>query len=193
MARHLPSSFSRTHEMFDQTVSTERLVLRRYERRDTTRIAALLNNWNVVRMLAMVPFPYTLADAEDYLGKQLARTPEPENFTSAITIGADLIGVIGVGPRNDAPSIGYWLGEPYWGQGYMTEALRAATRQFFATSAWDRLGSGIFEDNPASLAVQRKLGFEIVGESMMLCVARGEQVRHFDTRLTQAQFEARAA
>lgn len=179
--------------MFDQTVITERLVLRPYERRDEDRIAELMNNWNVVRMLAMPPFPYTRQDARDYLDLVCGRTPEPENFTSAIAIGRDLVGAIGVGPRNDAPSIGYWLGEPYWGQGYMTEAMWAATRLFFSASAWDRLGSGIFADNPASLAVQRKLGFEIVGESMMPCVARGEDVRHYDTRLLRVQFEARVA
>jgi len=179
--------------MFQQSLRTERLVFRPFERRDIARIAELMNNWDVARMLAMPPYPYTKADARSFVDSQLALAPVAEHFTSAIAIGDELVGTIGVGPRHHGPSIGYWLGEPYWGQGYMTEALAAATRLFFASSKWDWLGSGYFLDNPASFAVQRKIGFTVVGESIQSCVARGEKVRHFDTRLTRVDFEARVA
>ena len=179
--------------MFDQSLQTARLTLRPFISGDQERVAELMNNWAVVRMLGMPLYPYTLADADEFIAKQLARNTSAEHYASAIVTEAGLIGAICVGPRNDAPSIGYWLGEPYWGQGYMTEALGVSVRAFFAASAWDHLASGYFEDNAASSALQRKFGFEITTEGLEPCVARGEKVRHFETRLTRATFEAQVA
>ena len=82
------------------------------------------------------------------------------------------MGMIGITPLNERPSLGYWLGEPYWRQGLMAEAVRIVVAEFFRKSGCVYLMSGVFVDNAASLALQRKIGFEVVGEEAMECIAR---------------------
>jgi RimJ/RimL family protein N-acetyltransferase len=75
----------------------------------------------------------------------------------------------------------------------MSEAVGAALAWFWATSDLDVLRSGVFHFNKASLAIQRKFGFVETGTGPLLCLARGEEVRHIDTELTRAAWEKRRA
>ena len=86
--------------------------------------------------------------------------------------------------------MGYWLAEPFWGQGYMTEAARAFVEELFRWGVGDRIRSGAFADNLASLRVQEKLGFIRVGESPLFCNPRGAEFPHVDTVLTRDRFLA---
>ena len=107
----------------------------------------------------------------------------------ATTIDDGLVGVISVTPQPDGSNLGYWLGEPFWGRGLMTEAVRAVVAEFFRQPDNQMLVSGVFRGNNASLAIQRNLGFEVTGESSVMCVARAAMVEHIDTRLTRQCYE----
>jgi RimJ/RimL family protein N-acetyltransferase len=93
--------------------------------------------------------------------------------------------------REAGPNIGYWLGEPYWGQGYMTEAAGALCREIFAASTAPTTFSGLFDGNPASLAVQAKLGFVVTGRSMKFSNVQQKELPHINTELTRAAFAGR--
>ncbi len=71
----------------------------------------------------------------------------------------------------------YWIGKPYWGRGYATEAVRALIAHALDADGFAYLKAGYFADAPASEAVLQKLGFSASGEEMRDCTARGEQVR----------------
>lgn len=195
-------------------LKTQRLVLRAPIPTDAERIQALANNWNVARMVALIPHPYTLADAHDYIAKSEAANAKDMDLRLALIHEDGYIGAIGIVPMRDsgaysgeadsgAPtqsvarhdpgtwSIGYWLGEPYWGQGYMTEAAIAIVRCFFANSDQDRLASAYLADNAASGRIQDKLGFEIVGHGMGRSLARGGESPNVLTILTRERFLAR--
>ena len=107
-----------------------------------------------------------------------------------------MIGAIGVrmnranhSQSGPGPHLGYWLGRPYWGHGYMTEAARSFIAHVFGSGLSDIIYSGAFADNQASLRVQQKLGFERVGETMLDARPRGEKFPHINTVLTRARFE----
>ena len=174
-------------------LKTERLVLRPVRTADAARIAELIGNWNVIRWLAMPPYPYQLKDAEDFITRTLNREPTGEICSLAITCDEALIGHVGYGGPRDSSKvlIGYWLGEPYWGKGYMSEALDASLAHYFATTDADEIFSGILTGNSASLRIQEKLGFEVIGESEIFCVPRGETLAHLDTRLSRQRYEDR--
>lgn len=173
------------------TLVTARLTLRAPRLDDAARLAALLDNFAVAGNLESVPYPYGLADAVSFLGS-LPAAPEPEETNFAIDLGDHgYIGMIGFHQRPIGTTLGYYLGQPYWGRGLMTEAARGAITWFFATTTRDRLASGIFSFNKASLAVQHKLGFVETGRSVMHCLARNEQVRHIDTELTRTAWNGR--
>jgi RimJ/RimL family protein N-acetyltransferase len=65
--------------------------------------------------------------------------------------------------RGEEPEIGYWLGVPYWGQGYATEAVRALIDHAFTELALERLEAGARVSNPASRRVLEKCGFQWSG------------------------------
>lgn len=167
----------------------DRMTLRLPDRTDAERLTSLLNNFAVSGNLARVPFPYYRTDAEAYLRTRYPNLP-PRETTFAIDIdGVGFAGQIGYHLGRGGAVLGYWLGEPYWNRGYMTEAVRGAVDWFFAMTREPRIISGVFAFNHASLAIQKKLGFSQTGTSRLLCLARGEELDHIDTELTRAAWQ----
>jgi RimJ/RimL family protein N-acetyltransferase len=138
---------------------TARLRLRSPQSDDAPAIAALANDRRIAENTARIPHPYTLADAEGFL--RYLEDSETE-IAFAVTLPDDaLIGICGLRmkPRK-APEIGYWLGAPYWGRGYATEAARAVIDHAFEDLGLERLESGARVSNPASRRVLEKCGFQ---------------------------------
>lgn len=175
----------------DVSLSTRRLTLRQPLRSDAERLARHLDNFAVSGNLSRVPYPYRLADAKAWIRSWDPDRPAGETGFVIDLPGEGLIGHVGFHPDEQGIVIGYWLGEPYWSRGLMTEAAAAALDWYFATTQAPAIASGVFHFNKASLAIQKKLGFTETGSSMRLCLARGEQVRHIDTQLSRATWEAR--
>jgi RimJ/RimL family protein N-acetyltransferase len=167
-------------------LETRRLILRPPAPADAAAIVRHLNNFAVAGNLARVPYPYSLADAESWLGQQRDdRAPEETQFAIELR-GVGYIGQVGFHLTEGQPELGYWLGEPFWHRGLMTEAAGAALEWLFGASSTPLVRSGVFAFNKASLKVQNKLGFVETGTSMRHCLARNEEVRHIDTELSRA-------
>ena len=174
-------------------VHTSRLHLRTLRESDAVRLHALLANWEVIRWLSTPAWPYALQDACSFITAR--KVPNPDVITAAITLDGALIGVINAlaklestTQRERGHSIGYWIGQPYWGRGYMTEAARGFIAHVFATISRDRIFSGAFIGNVASLRVQEKLGFIHDGKGMLSSKPNGKDVLHLNTILTRARF-----
>ena len=177
----------------DVSLTTRRLVLRPPHLSDAERLTRFLDNFAVAGNLARVPYPYRLVDARAWLRAwRPDRAAEDTGFTIDLP-GEGLIGHVGFHLNENGPQVGYWLGQPFWNRGLMTEALGAALEWFFEASDRDALRSGVFHFNGASLAIQRRFGFVETGVSMLHCLARGEDVRHIDTELTRAAWSERRA
>lgn len=169
-------------------IKTERLLLRRPRLRDAPRIASLLNNYEVTKNLARVPHPYSINMAVDWLIRQRNEWT-PDTITFAICEKRQgLMGFCGMHREGSDAEIGYWLGEPYWGQGYMTEAARATIDWYFRISGASHIISGVFYFNAGSLAVQDKLGFVRTGIGKRICLAQNAEIDHIETRLTRDAF-----
>jgi len=170
-------------------LTTPRLRLRSPGIGDATRLTELLNNFAVSGNLTSVPHPYTVTDANTWLGSWRA-SPRPAETSFIIErIGEGAVGVLGFRAKQGDAHIGYWLGEPHWGHGLMTEATSAALTWYFGATTDDYITSGVFHFNMASLAIQQKLGFVETGRSTIHCLARSEDVEHIDTELTRDAFE----
>jgi len=176
-------------------ILTRRLALRPLRAGDDARLFELFANWNVARFLSSPPWPYSREDAHAFV--QLRTPPEQtDSITCAITHDGALIGCIDVinkpasnVQRDDGYNLGYWLGEPFWGAGLMSEAARAFVAHFFAMKPDDVLYSGAFSENAASLRIQEKLGFRRDGESLFYSRPRDGEFPHVSTILTRAAFE----
>jgi RimJ/RimL family protein N-acetyltransferase len=168
-------------------IETERLFLRAPRLGDASAIAKGLNNFNVARFLTKVPFPYAEQDAENWISSLSENAPEHRAFV----VERDDTGVIGViGLESE---LGYWLAESHWGNGYATEAAAATLHWYFDATRAESITSGAHEDNPASLNVQRKLGFEVTGNQTKFCVSRNTDILLVKTFLTRAAFERTGA
>jgi RimJ/RimL family protein N-acetyltransferase len=197
----------------EQKLTTTRLRLRPIRRGDAPRVQALCGNWNVARMLSRVPYPNPVELVETWTGAQAAAWKSGSAYNFAIEHRAikhrdSLIGVIGVARRDDGNSgggtggdsgggtggdsgggpggdyeIGYWLGEPWWGKGLMTEAVGRIAEFARADLGLDRLRSDYFADNPASGRIQEKCGFRITGRGRLNSRSRGCEVEAVFTEL----------
>ena len=169
--------------MFDLTaprlrLRTQRLVLRPPAAADAARMAALANDFEVVKMTGGMPFPYAQADAEAFIERSLRFDLSRDVAFTLELPGDGLIGGLGFHARGGlGPEVGYWLGRPYWGRGLASEALAAAMA--WANGEWDQRCAVAhhFVDNPASGVVLVKAGFLYTGEiAPRPCRARGEEV-----------------
>lgn len=174
----------------DVSVTTTRLVLRQPVMRDAERIARFLDNFAVSGNLSRVPYPYRLADAKAWLRTWRPDTPAGETGFSIELPGEGLIGHVGFHNDVEGTVIGYWLAQPFWNRGLMSEAVRGALDWYFSVTNATTLASGMFHFNKPSLAIQKKMGFTEIGLSSRLCLARGEEVRHIDTELTREAWAA---
>ena len=139
----------------------EKSVIREWARSDKAALVRFANNRNIWRNLAHIfPHPYTDADA-DWWFSFLAGMPEPTSW--AIEVDGLAVGSIGVrlseGIYVKSAEFGYWLAEPCWGRGIMTEAAKAVSRYAMRRFGLIRLEAPVFEWNPASMRVLEKCGF----------------------------------
>lgn len=156
----------------DLELRTERLRLRKLKLADAARIAELAGDFDVARMTSRIPHPYSLVAADQWIGGL-----DDNEIVWAIEHQQGLIGVCGfVRGVGRVAEIGYWIGKPYWGFGFATEAARALVAYCFETADIRRLTCIHYADNAGSARVARKLGFRRTGTGSTYCQARSEDV-----------------
>ncbi len=157
---------------------TENLILRKLQPMDTKPLARLANNIDVASMTARLPHPYSRDDADAFIA--LTGLPETRGCTFAITLAksAEFIGCCSLNPteRDIGPSLGYWLGEPYWNNGYATEAAHALVDLAFKTTSHERVNACCRVVNPASRRVLEKCGFKLDDSGMIHSQSVGNTV-----------------
>ena len=142
-------------------LETKRLTLRAPRLEDAKTVAALANDRRIAENTARIPHPYKMSDAETFIGG--ANKTGEAAFLIALRDGT-AIGACSIAFQYEAtPELGYWLGVPYWGQGYATEALHAVIDFAFADLAHEALQAGARVTNPASRRVLEKCGFQWTG------------------------------
>ena len=178
-------------------ITTARLVLRPVRREHGPALLALISNWDVARWLTRVPWPYRPEDMTEFIETIALPRGDGPKPTFAILLDGQPIGAIECAgqatieePQSDGSDLGYWIGEPYWGQGYATEVVSTLVARVFATPAAAVIRSAFFEGNAASWRVQEKFGFEIVNEVMTFCRPHGRTLPLICTRLTRARYGA---
>ena len=140
-------------------------TIREWVDEDADSLVRYANNRRIARWLRdRFPYPYTLLDAETFLAAVAALNP-PTTF--AIAADDEAIGGIGLEFGTDihrfTAELGYWLGEPFWGRGIMTEAVRHLTAWAFENLEVHRIYATAFAGNQASARVLEKAGFQREG------------------------------
>ena len=163
-------------------LESERLILRPARPPDVAAMTVWLGDYDVAKMLARVPYPYGESDAESFIA-----LAEPHRFAIQRKQDGLFMGMIGLYAEDDY-EFGYWLGKPFWGRGYATEAARRLVSYAFMELDRETVHAGWFYDNPASGNVLAKLGARHNGSRMRDCLARGHKVLCHEMLLTRADF-----
>jgi len=141
-------------------LETKRLCLRAPRLEDAKTVAMLANDRRIAENVARIPHPYKMSDAETFVG----RANETGEAVFLITLRDEtIIGACGIMLQEQAAELGYWLGVPFWGQGYATEALHAVIDYAFTDLAHESLQAGARVTNPGSRRVLEKCGFQWTG------------------------------
>lgn len=143
------------------SLTTDRLLLTTPTAVHVPAIALLANNRRIYEVMSRLPFPYTETDARFFV-EQIV--PSAEELCYAILRDQTFMGVVGLTfADGKPPELGYWLGEPYWGLGYASEAAAAVVAAARAAGC-PVLGSRALLRNQGSRNVLRKVGFSEIGE-----------------------------
>lgn len=136
-------------------------VVRPWHQSDAEALARHANARSIwLNLRDAFPHPYTLRDAEAFIGRGIA------TFW-CIEVGGEAGGGIGLSPGQDverfSAELGYWLGEAFWGRGNVTEAVAAVTRHAFETMGLHRVFALPYAHNEASARVLEKCGYRLEG------------------------------
>lgn len=149
------------------TLPTERLVLRPLLLADAPRIKQLASDREVADGVLHIPHPYPRGVAEKWVARCQRKAKKGIGATFAVVPKYDTatIGVmeLTINPVHQHAELGYWLGKPYWGQGYCTEAAQAVTHFGFTTLGLNRMYANHFKRNHASGRVLEKIGMQCEG------------------------------
>lgn len=174
-------------------IVTERLRLRRVELDDAPAIQRHAGDFDVARMTAAIPHPYEDGAAEEWLKTIPDSYRHGKAVVFAITAPPDddLIGTIGLtfAWEHERAEIGYWLGKPFWGRGYATEAARAVVNfAFDRYASLRRVHAGAYGHNPASQRVLVKSGLMYEGTRRRHLVRFGESADVVDFGLLRTEW-----
>ena len=148
-------------------LQTARLVLREFALEDAPHVQRLVGEWEVAHTLLIVPHPYEDRMAQEWIATHRPAYEAGERVTWAVTLREEgaLVGSITLHlhPPHDNAELGYWIGKPYWGLGYATEAAKEVVRYGFEDLDLHRIHASHFGSNPASGKVMRKVGMSPEG------------------------------
>ncbi len=151
-------------------LKTKRLILRDVKIGDARDIARNANNINVSRYLGLVPHPYSLNDARNFIKNCIKKQREKprKNYNLGISIKKEksiigMIRLLKIDSFNKTATIGYWLGERYWRQEIMSEVLEKVIYFAFKNLKLRRLNIDASTSNKGSNALIKKAGFKHEG------------------------------
>src|SRR5277367_1055690 len=145
------------------TLRTRRLILRPFTRDDIPELIPLIGAREVAATTRRIPYPYTEADAEEFVTHGLDKNEI--NLAIALLGSLRLVGGAILRPdmTHQHAELGYWIGVPHWGNGYATEAARELVRYGFEELRLHRIYASHTSSNPASGRILVKLGMKREG------------------------------
>jgi len=149
------------------TLSTERLILRKLETTDAKRIEELAGDYDVAKTTLNIPHPYPKGSALVFIHSVIESESKGKLVTYAVTTRKtnELIGLMAISIHStfNRGELAYWVGKPYWGQGYGTEAAKALLQYGFEVLQLNRIYAQSFTTNPGSWRIMEKIGLKYEG------------------------------
>lgn len=150
-----------------KVMSTNRLTLRLLEYEDAESIERLAGEKEVADTTLSMPHPYPKGAAVTFIDARRQAADRGDGYSFAIirTDDRSFLGVVGlhVNKRHNMAELAYWIGKPYWGKGYCTEAATRVVQYAFGDIQLNRVFAAAMTRNPASYKVMEKIGMKFEG------------------------------
>lgn len=176
-------------------IDGKRIILRTWKDEDMNDLIEGLNNLNVSKWLAAVPYPYTRKDANDFISYAKKLDEDSKDLMLAIVLKENnkVIGgteIANINKKDGTAGGGIWLNEKYQKNGYGTEAFSTRIKYCFEKLGLRRIENGYFPGNDKSRKMQIKLGYKDEGirRKKFLCLATNEYVDECVTGLLKEEF-----
>lgn len=180
--------------MTSPTLTTSLLVLRALRHEDAPAIRMLAGEREIAATTLTIPHPYPEGAAEEFIRRVSESDREGKSVGFAVTLreSGALCGTIGLLLDRDHrhAEVGYWIGVPYWGRGYATEAAAEVLRHGFEDLALHRIYAHHFRGNPASGRVLQKLGMRHEGTLREHILKWGEYIDVEQYGILRAEWRA---
>lgn len=154
-------------DRINKTMTTNRLLLRLFQKSDAGAVTKLCNNYNIYKNTLYLPYPYQLKDALSWIEQHHNNFDANKLYEFAVTDkeSGELYGAIALSnnQKSNNGEMAYWIGEEYWGNGYATEAGLAIVQFAFEEKKYHKVFARHFNSNPASGRVLQKLGMKKEG------------------------------
>ena len=150
--------------------------LRPWNINDLDSLVKYANNPNIAKYLTDgFPYPYTIENGKKFIESAISHDPV---HIFAIDINGEAVGGIGIHPQTDIQKknaeLGYWLAEPFWGNGIMTEAIQQIVNFTFITFDINRIFARPFGNNPGSQKILEKNGFTLEAKFDKTLIKNGQ-------------------
>ncbi|HMT77951.1 MAG: GNAT family N-acetyltransferase [Saprospiraceae bacterium] len=151
-------------------------ILRPWKASDINSLIKYANNWNIAKNLTnQFPHPYTIQDGKAFI--EYATKDDPIHIF-AIEVNQEAVGGIGIHPQSDIfiknAELGYWLGEPFWGYGIVSKAIKQIIQFGFSTFDIERIFARPYGTNFASQKILEKNNFLLEGRYNNILYKNGE-------------------
>ena len=159
------------------SITTAQLTLRHPKPNDAPAITRVINDWEVVRWLSRVPYPYQQTDAAEFIARSEIAWAERNAFRFVIILKSEIVGGIGL-ERHDKSlfDLGYWIARRHWNKGIATEAVFAIIDFAHKQLAASGITASCHEKNQQSEKVLLKTDFSRVGTGLRFSTALGKKV-----------------
>ena len=146
---------------------SDNLIVRSFELDDADRVRELAGDYDIAKTTLHIPYPYPEGAAEAWIKHTHETANQGSMYSFAIVriLDNELLGAISLGimPEHKRAELGYWMGKPYWGQGYTTEAASRLLKFGFEKLELNRIYAFAIFTNPASTRVMQKIGMTYEG------------------------------
>jgi [ribosomal protein S5]-alanine N-acetyltransferase len=144
-------------------LETDRLILRPIEEFDAPALLPFVSDGDVAYNLLRMPHPYPEEQLVPFIRRCVAAMERREQFDMVVILKAtgQAIGMCSLDDvlwQHMRAEIGYYLGKPYWGHGYMTEAAKRMLEFGFWELGLERIHAYCFVRNTASARILEKIG-----------------------------------
>lgn len=176
---------------FPAIIATDRLRLRFFRADDLDRLVSLAGEYEVVRWLARLPYPYRREDGADFIAAVGGGLSDAGELVYAIAAPDDdrVMGALGLILDGAQAELGYWLGRPHQGRGYAMEAVRALLDLGFGALGLARIYADVQAANVRSRHLLERLGFSHTGEASIYLMIEKRYVMGPRYELTRAEWK----